>query len=181
GATRKISAKRPFGRLKSGARKQKVKEAFSRGLRLMIGQAWSLIRLDEDILCKARRSHHEVDADHGNIDCAGSFARCLHQRRVDLLRHVMDGASRMQVRCLAHDHCSALSGHGAKFQALTGQAASRLRIHGNGAFSTSSSRTAAGLMPDEIFDRTGTVSHNARGPPYGSGDETVVNYYQPQV
>ncbi|MBN3585714.1 hypothetical protein JYB64_25320, partial [Algoriphagus aestuarii] len=67
------------------------------------------------------------------------------------------------------------------FQALTGQAASRLRIHGNGAFSTSSSRTAAGLMPDEIFDRTGTVSHNARGPPYGSGDETVVNYYQPQV
>lgn len=82
---------------RQAVRKQQIDEAFGSGLRFMVGQPDAFIGFNEHILGPIGGRHHQVRADHWNIQCSGGTYRCIAEHRVQDRGDVFRAATGVQI------------------------------------------------------------------------------------
>ena len=88
--------------LAAGLRKQQVDETFDRRLRLVVGEPGPLVGLDHRIVVAVDRRHHQIEADHRDVEQARRLLGHRAQARVQFGGDVVDRAAGVQVGGLAH-------------------------------------------------------------------------------
>ena len=164
-----------------GQREQQVDEALGRRLRLVIGEARPLVRLDEDVVGSAGDGTMRSMPTTGMLDGPRRRDRGLDQGRMDVVGDVVDRAAGVQVGGLAHLDLDAVRRHVVEPEAGVGEAALGLGIERDAALAAGRRRAPAALALDQVAHGGLAVADDVRGPADRGGDHPVVDHDEAQV
>ena len=159
--------------------KQQIHKAFSRRLWLMVGQSGPLIGFDEHILRLIGGTHHQVEADHGNIQrprgTHGGIRQCRVQNRGD----VFENPAGVKICRTPYEQVLARRQNAAVVVTGGLQGALRFRIQRDFAFTVRGGLSASALGFDQRADGMLAIANHFGRSTNRGGDHFKADHQNP--
>ncbi|MNP15599.1 hypothetical protein D3C76_1079650 [compost metagenome] len=147
----------------------------------MIGQPGALVGFDEHVLRLIGGRHHQVEADHGNIQCPRRAHRGVHQRGMQDRGDVFENPACVKIRCTTYEQMLARGQNAVEVIARGVNGAFGLMIQRDLAFAARGRLPPPTLGFDQRADGVLAIAYHFGRPTNRRGHHFKADHQDPQV